>query len=177
MTLLSLETGEMERKIRFKWSDPCLIRAYGWVFGYKYRNQSWCLWNVKREGDCGATVEDAFIKVGGHFFFFAMLSYLQEFPQPGMEPAYLAVKSWSPTHWTARVFSLDIVWTAFVYCCYTTLSIVSRSSQNSVTQIICLFCSFLIFPFAEHKEINLSATRWNTSVMGSDIKELLGRKL
>lgn len=111
------------------------------------------------------------------FFFFAMLSYLQEFPQPGMEPAYLAVKSWSPTHWTARVFSLDIVWTAFVYCCYTTLSIVSRSSQNSVTQIICLFCSFLIFPFAEHKEINLSATRWNTSVMGSDIKELLGRKL
>lgn len=24
---------------------------------------------VKREGDCGATVEDAFIKAGGHIFF------------------------------------------------------------------------------------------------------------
>ena len=48
---------------------------------------------VKREGECRATVEDASSKLVDIFFFFAMLSDLQEFPQPGMEPASLAVKS------------------------------------------------------------------------------------
>ena len=42
------------------------------------------------------------------FFFFLFWPHLKAYgilvPQPGIEPGLLAVKAWSPNHWTARAF-------------------------------------------------------------------------
>lgn len=102
--------------------------------------------------------------VGFFFFFFCHAERFAEITQPGMEPASLAaiMRYVLPTVLLGILTGHGIE----LLVCIAAIQLVhclQVSAVNATTQLICLFCSFLIFPFAEHKEINLSATRWNTS--------------
>ena len=46
-------------------------------------------------------------------------------PQPGIEPRPLAVKAWSPNHWTAREFPPAIFCTRAIYCQRNTFGIIN----------------------------------------------------
>ena len=99
-----------------------------------------------------------------HWFFFFFLPRCMAcgtlVPRPGIEPAPLAVKAWSPNHWTAREFTSDsfyircqTLWIlhlgAEFLCIPLNIFGFSVGMQLSYLEIVCNFFSRLAFKFCQ----------------------------
>ena len=90
------------------------------------------------------------------FFFLARLHSLQDLstPQPGIEPRPLAVKAWSPNHWTTREFPVD-----FVYASSTQANWNLIKRQTNKTKPLWLHSKKLLNHLS-HTEFHLLFTTW-----------------